>query len=403
MKPKAQGLELYFDQYREELLEQVIPWWEHFSPDKKYGGYFTCITDEGEVFDTDKFVWLQARQAWMFAKLYQEVEQKTSWFDMALSGIDFLEKHGRDRSGNWYFSLTNNGKPLVQPYNIFSDCFAALAFGAAYKIDGNPRYANVAKDTFSQIIDRKNNPKGVYNKVFPGTRPLQNFALPMILCNLAMELEHLLDLSYLDQLTENLINLIVGNFYHKESGLMLENIDRNGKAVDSFEGRLISPGHALESLWFLQKIAIRNHHQELLDFVSNTVFSQLENGWDNEDDGIFYFLDRKGYPPQQLEWDQKLWWVHLEALVALAKVYLYNQSSKSMCWFDKVHNYTWNHFRDHKRGGEWYGYLNRHGEVLLRLKGGKWKGCFHVPRALLEISDTLAQVDQQAAPKPPNK
>jgi N-acylglucosamine 2-epimerase len=26
---------------------------------------------------------------------------------------------------------------------------------------------------------------------------------------------------------------------------------------------------------------------------------------------------------------------------------------------------------------------------LLPLKGGKWKGCFHVPRALFEISNSL--------------
>ena len=61
-------------------------------------------------------------------------------------------------------------------------------------------------------------------------------------------------------------------------------------------------------------------------------------------------------------------------------------------WFEKIHHYTWNHFRDKKNGGEWYGYLNRSGEVLLPLKGGKWKGCFHVPRALLllyEISKRL--------------
>ena len=35
-----------------------------------------------------------------------------------------------------------------------------------------------------------------------------------------------------------------------------------------------------------------------------------------------------------------------------------------------------------KHGGEWFGYLTRRGERLLDLKGGKWKGCFHVPRAL---------------------
>jgi len=38
---------------------------------------------------------------------------------------------------------------------------------------------------------------------------------------------------------------------------------------------------------------------------------------------------------------------------------------------------------------EWFGYLNRQGEVLLPLKGGKWKGCFHVPRGLFQIWKTL--------------
>ena len=50
-------------------------------------------------------------------------------------------------------------------------------------------------------------------------------------------------------------------------------------------------------------------------------------------------------------------------------------------WYEKVHDYAWEHFPDHEYG-EWYGYLDRRGEVLAPLKGGKWKGCFHVPRGL---------------------
>jgi N-acylglucosamine 2-epimerase len=38
----------------------------------------------------------------------------------------------------------------------------------------------------------------------------------------------------------------------------------------------------------------------------------LEFGWDQKYGGIFYFLDRDNKPPQELQWDQKLWWVHLE-------------------------------------------------------------------------------------------
>ena len=91
--------------------------------------------------------------------------------------------------------------------------------------------------------------------------------------------------------------------------------------------------------------------------------------------------DAKGHPPQQLEWDQKLWWVHIETLVALLKGYRLTGRKSCWSWYERVHAYTWAHFPDPEYG-EWYGYLNRRGEVLLPLKGGKWKGCFHVPRGL---------------------
>ena len=55
--------------YKQELLKEIIPFWEKYSPDYTYGGYFTCLNSEGKVYDTDKFVWLQAREAWMFATL----------------------------------------------------------------------------------------------------------------------------------------------------------------------------------------------------------------------------------------------------------------------------------------------------------------------------------------------
>ena len=48
----------------------------------------------------------------------------------------------------------------------------------------------------------------------------------------------------------------------------------------------------------------------------------LEYGWDDEFGGIFYFRDYKNKPLQgRLDWDQKLWWVLNETLIALLNGY----------------------------------------------------------------------------------
>ncbi len=381
----------YATLYRNNLLNDVIPFWMQHSPDKQYGGYFTCLDRDGKVFDTDKFIWLQCREVWCFAMLYNKVEKKQEWLDMAIQGAEFLRKHGRDKDGNWYFSLTRTGEPLTAPYNIFSDCFAAMAFGQLYKATGNEDYSHIAISTFHQILRRQDNPKGHYSKAVAGTRPLQNFALPMILCNLVLEMESLLDKQLVEDTIQKGIHTVMEVFYQPDTGLIMENITPEGQLSDSFEGRLINPGHGLEAMWFVMDLATRTNDAALITKAKDTALTLLEYGWDKEYGGIFYFLDVKGYPPQQLEWDQKLWWVHIETIISLLKGYLHTGDERCWEWFKKVHDYTWKHFPD-PENGEWFGYLNRQGQPLLSLKGGKWKGCFHVPRGLYQSWNTLQQL-----------
>lgn len=387
----SQQLHQYAQQYRSELLENVLPFWLNHSIDRECGGFFTCLNRDGSVFDTDKFIWLQGRQVWLFAMLYNQLEHKQEWLDTALHGANFLQRYGRAVDGSWYFSLTREGQPLIQPYNIFSDCFATQAFGQLYKATGKEEYAQIARSTFDGILARRTNPKGQWSKAFPDTRPLKNFALPMILCNLALEIEHLLEPELVQSLTQECIHEIMDVFYHPESGLILENVNPQGQFSDSFEGRLLNPGHAIEAMWFVMDLAEKQGNSELIQRTKDITLHTLEYAWDTRFEGIFYFLDLKGYPPQQLEWDQKLWWVHIETLIALLKAYRHTGDEQCLQWFEKVHQYTWSHFAD-PTYGEWFGYLNRQGEVLLPLKGGKWKGCYHVPRGLYQCWKTLEKI-----------
>ena len=81
-------------QYKDELLENVLPFWINNSQDKEYGGYFSCLNRDGSVFDTDKFIWLQGREVWLFAMLYNKVEKRQEWLDCAIQGAEFLKKYG---------------------------------------------------------------------------------------------------------------------------------------------------------------------------------------------------------------------------------------------------------------------------------------------------------------------
>jgi N-acylglucosamine 2-epimerase len=208
-----------------------------------------------------------------------------------------------------------------------------------------------------------------------------SLALPMILANLTLELEWLLDPAAFNQAIDTCVHEVFSLFLDERRMLLHENVAPDGGRLDCFEGRVINPGHGIEAMWFLLDIAERRGDRGLIERAVAVALHTLEFGWDQEQGGIFYFRDAQGHPPQQLEWDQKLWWVHMETLVALLKGWRLTGQRTCWDWFERVHSYAWARFPD-PEFGEWFGYLDRRGEVLLSLKGGKWKGCFHVPRGL---------------------
>ena len=263
-----------------------------------------------------------------------------------------------------------------------------MAFSQYALATGNEEARDIAVVSFRNVLRRQENPKGSYSKVVPSTRPMRSFALPMILLNLSREMEGIVPAEELRTITDACIGEVTRLFIDRETGLVFEHVAPDGSHPDTFDGRLLNPGHGLEGMWFLMELALLRHDTALAENALATALRILDHSWDPEYGGIFAFMDARGKPPQQLEWDQKIWWAHLETLVALLMGYTRLGSQECRTWFERVHDYTWSHFPD-PEFGEWFGYLNRRGEVLLPLKGGKWKGCFHVPRCLFRCAQLL--------------
>eukprot|EP00005_Dracoamoeba_jomungandri_P000896 CAMPEP_0174251978 /NCGR_PEP_ID=MMETSP0439-20130205/1639_1 /TAXON_ID=0 /ORGANISM="Stereomyxa ramosa, Strain Chinc5" /LENGTH=431 /DNA_ID=CAMNT_0015332441 /DNA_START=156 /DNA_END=1451 /DNA_ORIENTATION=+ len=416
-KKEESPIDLDFVKAQQELYQstlfEVIHFWSKNSPDYEYGGYFSCLDETGKPYDTDKFVWLQAREVWMYSRLYTTLttedsfpphihfhEERKKWLQLARLGADFLREHGEDpETGGYYFSLNQKGDPLVSPYNIFSDFFTCMAFALYGEASGEEWAKKKAAEIFKRIEIRKDNPKGKWNKAITRTRSFEALSVPIIDINLCIELLDLRDLrdyglttEEVEQRVDRNLELIFSTFLDKKKNIFHENVSNKSEDNDSFDGRVIIPGHGMEALWFMMYAAERRNKTELIDKCADVLLSTMEFGWDDKYDGFFYFMDIEGKPTQQLEWDQKLWWVHLEALIATSLAYKMTKREVFMDWYKKISNYSWSHFNDPKYH-EWWGYLNRRGEVILNLKGGKWKGFFHVPRGMLLVYNIFKELE----------
>ncbi|MFA7230152.1 MAG: AGE family epimerase/isomerase [Victivallaceae bacterium] len=385
----------YLGKYENELLESVIPFWENHCIDKEFGGYFTSLDRDGSVYDSTKYMWMQWRIVYMFGELYNSEYSRGEWLGIAQYGFDFLRKNGRDKDGRYYFAINRQGKPAIAPYNIYSECFAAMGGAAMYSCTKTELYKEAALDAMNNYIKRIDNPKGQWDKSLPGKQRYQALGHYMMLANLGLTMKDFLGTDEYDHDIESAIEIVLSKFWNESLGVMFENIlPDGGFDLDSCDGRMLNPGHVLEAMWFLLKYFDDYSRDEAkIEKVAMIIKKTLEFGWDKTHGGIYYFMDALHKPHLELQWDMKLWWVHCEAILACLYAYKLTGDQEFYDWFEKIHAWTWAHFPDSEYG-EWYGYLNRQGEPTHALKGGKWKTFFHLPRCLLYATRLMKQMEK---------
>jgi len=370
------------DRYERELLESCVPFWERACPDRESGGFYNFLTRDGQVFDPEKSMWMQWRIVYMFATLYHSSYRQKRWLDLAQHGYDFLTRHGKDPDGYYYFALNRRGEPMVAAYNLYSDCFAAMGAAALFQATGEARYRIETESALAHYRARLDQPKGRWDKSLPGKPRRRTLGHSMMLANLGVVLNDCLGTTQYAADIREAARTVLGTFWQPARRQLFENVNLDGSVdLGSWEGRHLNPGHGLEAMWFLLQFAQRSGDTAISATACDVILALLESGWDPEYGGIFYFQDADGLPHPELQWDMKLWWVHNEALLATLFAYRATGDERFREWFHRVDDWTWQRFPDREQG-EWFGYLNRRGEVTHSLKGSRWKCFFHLPRCL---------------------
>ncbi|XP_063427778.1 N-acylglucosamine 2-epimerase-like [Mytilus trossulus] len=375
-------------------LDRTVNFWVKHSHDTVNGGFFNCIDKDGKIYDETKHVWLQARQVWMYARLYKEMKrfQKPEILEAAIKGAEFLQKFARNpETYRCYFSLTKEGKPVKIQRTIFSECFYLMAMSELGIVTGKQSYKKEALTMMDKIIHWvMEDDTEIGRQSLEGAPPHSSLAVPMMMLGIISQIETM-DNSLSNNYSKATDWAVAEVFKHvkRNGNAVLENVGLDGSELEGSGGRLMTPGHAIEAGWFLLDLASRTNKTELAETAIQTFMINPYNyGWDKQYGGLYYFLDVDGWSPAQLEWDLKLWWPHNEAMISFLMAYKHTKNVKHLDIFAQIFDYSYSHFVD-KEQGEWYGYLDREGKVKIRSKGGVWKGCFHVPRALMMCEQML--------------
>ena len=92
-------LQTWAASYKEDFVNNIMPFWMRYGLDHKNGGVYTCLDRDGRLMDTTKSVWFQGRFGFIAAYAYNQIEQNPDWLAASRSCIDFMEKHCFDKDG----------------------------------------------------------------------------------------------------------------------------------------------------------------------------------------------------------------------------------------------------------------------------------------------------------------
>ncbi len=381
-------------------LKAVADFWLKNGMDEVNGGVYTCLDRKGEIFSTDKSVWMQGRCGWIYAYLCRVYGVREEWLKASKSCIDFLEEHcvNHKAGGRLYFTVTAEGKPLRQRRYCFSEAFYCIANAEYYGITGEREHLERAKRAYEMYWGLNHgmpDPTGLGAKTEPETRTGRALGIPMILLNVTAVLKRVdpENAELYDSRANECVADILNYHYKPELKCTLENVAPDGEARLYYtDGRMVNPGHDIECSWFLMERANETGDKALHETAVQIFDYAFDAGWDNEFGGLLYFTDCLGKPPEAYEHDMKLWWPHNETLIAAMMIYRDTGDEKYLDIFYRVLDYCKTYFADEPYG-EWYGYLRRDGKPTEpACKGSTFKGPFHVPRCLAIVDCLIGDI-----------
>lgn len=404
---------------RAALGESILPfWWRTL--DREQGGVFNCWNNEGtQLVRRDKFTWSQGRFAWLWSRLADLSARdgipgtEAEYLAQAQKTVEFIEAHAFLPDGRCAFLLSESGEvkealPGAGPApSIYADCFVAMGLAEFARVARDPARLHAAARLMDSIGARVSSGNFLTHPdpIPPGYR---SHAIYMIQLNVALVV-HAAAVALGDphasaaRARSSALAATIFETFLRPGGRLVELWPDHETDHDTLLARHLNPGHALECLWMLLSVAVREGRSDWIGRATEAVLYQFERGWDGEHGGVLHYVDHAGGPPcgrrgnapyeKSVEgsWSTKLWWVHSEAIYTSLLLYRVTGNLEARRWCERVLEYTLRVFPQRDPAfGEWIQIRDRAGLPLDRVVALPVKDPYHIVRNFIQVLELFS-------------
>jgi N-acylglucosamine 2-epimerase len=403
--------------YRAHAENVLLPFWFR-ALDAQRGGIYTCYNNAGtELVSTDKYTWSQGRFIWILSQAASMIWKGSLSGDAdfclahARKTVEFLRKHVFLENGNCAYVLTGAGemKEAIPgkgyDTSFFADCFVVLGFAKYALVSGDRTVLADALRLYRRIRERLAQ-GDARSEPYPVPDGFEAQATPMILLNVAQELADTLEAFSLSEAEAvrseagGYMDTIMDRF--RDGRHLREMLPADPLNADTLLCRHITPGHAVECMWFVMVEAVKTGRKDRVEQAVDVIEQSFELGWDGEYGGLFREVDRDGGAPKGRliggryealildTWDMKIWWPHSEILYSLLLAYRLTNRNSLLEKYHAAHEYVFRTFPNpDKTVGEWIQIRDRSGKSVEKTVALPVKDPYHILRNILLAIELL--------------
>lgn len=391
-------------QIREELTENILPFWMNHAVDRQNGGFYGMIDGDLHVDnEVPRTSVVNTRVLWTFSAASRLIgSQYRETADWAYDYIRY--KFWDPEYDGLYWTVDRRGNPVSTRKQIYAQAFGIYALAEYYRATGIAESLALARRLFARIEEHSHDPrfKGYLEARDREWRPLEDMRLSEKDLNAPKSMNthlHVMEAYtnllrvWRDPLLEakqaELLELTMDHIVDASTGHFKLFFDEQWNSLSGH----VSFGHDIEGSWLLVEAADVlgdtgqiERARKLAVAMADTVYAQ---GLDR-DGSLFYEADALG----KLVDPKKHWWAQAEAVVGFYNAFQLSGEERFRSASRRVWDYIEAKVVDRVHG-EWHAKLTPGGVPLTAKEDsdayliGPWKCPYHNSRACYEMIQRL--------------